>query len=101
MGERVRVIIDRKTILWADRPARRQGISRDEFLRTAICTATERHGGHLSDVARQRRQRRAIDGMNRLARKFGEWPADEILRAFRYPWLKSSQEMWSRSRRKT
>ncbi len=85
--KRVNITIDAETLRLADRAARRQRTSRSEFIRNAVRAQAqgERQAG---DEALLDRRRRAIEGMNRLARQFGDWPAEQILRAARNRWQK-------------
>lgn len=83
---RINITFDRKTLGLADREARRQKVSRSEFIRTAVRTvATSRDRG-AEEEARRRRQREAAARMDQLAREFGNWPAGKILRAARDRW---------------
>ena len=42
--------------------------------------------GFANREARRDRQQHAAQAMDRLARKFGDWPAEKILRAARDRW---------------
>jgi Arc/MetJ-type ribon-helix-helix transcriptional regulator len=68
----------------ADRLARRRGTSRSAVFREGVRALAENDRRERDSAARRKRQREAIAGMNRLARKAGDWPAEEILRAWRY-----------------
>ena len=83
---RINITVDRETLRVADREARRQKTSRSEFIRRAVRNQAS-SGLHQSRADKERAQReRAIEGLDRLARRFGDWPAEEILRASRDRW---------------
>jgi metal-responsive CopG/Arc/MetJ family transcriptional regulator len=81
---RINITIDKETLRLADRAARRRKVSRSEFIRTAVQTAAAGRERESEEDRRKERQQRAIETMNRLARKAGNWPAVEILHAWRY-----------------
>jgi Arc/MetJ-type ribon-helix-helix transcriptional regulator len=81
--ERINITFDRETLRLADREARRRKISRSEFIRTAIRSAVREREQALEEAAIHERRRKAVEGMNRLAAKFGDWPAEKILREMR------------------
>ena len=81
--KRVNITIDPETLRLADRAARRRNVSRSELIRAAIHEAAEAQNRRTAEEQRSVRQRRAIEGMQRLARHFGDWPAEQILRSFR------------------
>jgi hypothetical protein len=81
--KRVNIAIDPETLRLADRTARRRKISRSESIRAAIYDAGEVENRRAADQKRCARQRRAIEGMQRLAHHFGDWQAEQILRAAR------------------
>jgi Arc/MetJ-type ribon-helix-helix transcriptional regulator len=83
---RVNIMFDQQTLRLADREARRRKTSRSDFIRSAIRSAAKENEQALGEVAVFERRRRAIEGMNRLAQKFGDWPAEKILRAARDRW---------------
>jgi metal-responsive CopG/Arc/MetJ family transcriptional regulator len=83
---RINVMFDEKTLRLADREARRREISRSEFIRGAIRSAAEHDQRAAEEAALCKRRLKAVAGMNRMARKFGDWPAEEILRAARDRW---------------
>jgi len=81
---RVNITIDRETLRLVDREARRRKTSRSDFIRTAVRQVAADNEHKTEEASRRQCQRRAIEGMDRLARKAGDWPAEEILRAWRY-----------------
>lgn len=81
---RVNITFDRETLRMADREARRRKTSRSEFIRVAIRAAVTDHEREAEALREQRG--RAIEGMRRLARKAGDWPAERILRQWRDRW---------------
>jgi metal-responsive CopG/Arc/MetJ family transcriptional regulator len=80
---RINITVDRETLRLADREARRQKTSRSEVIRRAVRTQAEREQLSVEQEGRRKRQERAIEGMHRLAQQFGDWPAEQILRAAR------------------
>jgi metal-responsive CopG/Arc/MetJ family transcriptional regulator len=82
--DRINITIDRKTLRLADRAARRQKTSRSEFFRAAVREMARQQERESEDVAGRVRQRAAVEGMRQLARKAGNWPAVELLHAWRY-----------------
>lgn len=66
-----------------DREARRQNTSRSAFIRTAVRIQAERRKQRAGDDEQRQRRQRAIEGMERLAHHFGDWPAEDILGEFR------------------
>jgi metal-responsive CopG/Arc/MetJ family transcriptional regulator len=83
---RVGITFDRETLHLADREARRRKTSRSDFIRSAIRSAAKENEQALGEAAVLERRRRAIEGMKRLAQKFGDWPAEKFLRAARDRW---------------
>jgi metal-responsive CopG/Arc/MetJ family transcriptional regulator len=81
---RINVTFDLETLRLADREARRRKTSRSNLIRTAVRAFASEHERQQAETARQQRQRQAVATMDRLARKAGDWPAVEILRAWRY-----------------
>ena len=80
---RINITMDEETLRLADRAARRRKSSRSEFIRVAVREIAANHQRESEDAARRKRQREAIEIMDRLAHKAGDWPAEEILRAWR------------------
>jgi hypothetical protein len=82
---KIGITIDQETLRMADREARWRKTSRSAF----ICAAIRAMAGSLDRPSdeRTRRKRRleAVRAIRRLARKAGDWPAEKILHAFRYP----------------
>jgi metal-responsive CopG/Arc/MetJ family transcriptional regulator len=83
---RINITFDEETLRLADREARRRKTSRSEFIRSAIRSAAEHDQRAAQEAAVRKRRLKAIAGMNRLAQKFGDWPAEQILRAARDRW---------------
>ena len=81
---RINVTFDPETLRLADREARRRRISRSNLIRTAVRAFASEHEKEQAQAARQERQRKAVATMDRLAKEAGDWPAVEILRAWRY-----------------
>ncbi len=82
--KRLNITIDEETLRLADRAALRRKTSRSEFMRDAVREAAANQERESQKQARRGRQRKAIEAMNRLARKAGSWPAVKILHAWRY-----------------
>ena len=80
---RINITVDRETLRLTDREARRRKTSRSDFIRSAIRSAAKENEHSLGEAAVLERRRRAIEGMNRLAQKFGDWPAEQILHDMR------------------
>jgi Arc/MetJ-type ribon-helix-helix transcriptional regulator len=70
----------------ADRLARARKTSRSAVLREGVRALAENQANQLAEKERRDRQRRAAEAMDRLAHKFGDWPAEKILRAARDRW---------------
>lgn len=68
----------------ADRLARRRRTSRSAVFREGVRALAENERRERDSAARRKRQLQAVASMDRLARKAGDWPAEEILRAWRY-----------------
>ncbi len=83
---RINITVDRDTIRKADRLARRRKTSRSAVMREGVEVLDSLEAQEVEVNARRQRQRRAADAMDRLARDFGDWPADAILRAARDRW---------------
>jgi len=88
---RINITIDPDTVRLADRLARRRKTSRSAILRDGVRVLAENEARQADGVARQERQRQAAEAMDRLAREFGDWPADAILRAARDRWSRGSR----------
>lgn len=86
MGKKVRIniTVDRETLRLADREAHRRKTSRSEFIRLAVRAAATDHDRESDEEASRERQRRAIEGIRRIAHKLGDWPAVEVLHEWRY-----------------
>ena len=84
---RVNITIDPQTLRLADRLARARKTSRSAVLRKRVHALAENQANQLSQKERCDRQRRAVEAMDRLAHKFGDWPAERILRASRDRWV--------------
>lgn len=83
---RVNITVDSQTLRLADRLARARKISRSAVLREGVHALVEYQAHQAQDRARRASQRRASEAMDRLAHKFGDWPAEKILRAARDRW---------------
>jgi Arc/MetJ-type ribon-helix-helix transcriptional regulator len=83
---RINITVDTETIRLADRLARRKKTSRSAILREGVRALAEDHQREAEEAARERQQRQAAEAMDRLARDFGDWPAEAILRAARDRW---------------
>lgn len=81
---RINITIDRETLREAGRKARERHLSRSALLREAIHSLSIKTDDKSVNEARKNRQRAALEGIRRLARKAGNWPADKILHAWRY-----------------
>ncbi len=85
---RVNVSVDDETLGLADRLARRRKVSRSAVIREGVKALWTKDEREAEERAIRKRQRRAAQDMDRLARKFGDWPAEEILRASRDRWTR-------------
>jgi len=83
---RINVTVDAKTIRLADRLARRRKTSRSAILRQGVQALADSQLREAEEAALRVRRREAAEDMDRLARKFGDWPAEKILRAGRDRW---------------
>ena len=81
---RVNITFDPETLRIADREARRRRTSRSDFIRGAIRSVAKENDQAVEEAALRERRRKAIEGMNRLAQKFGDWPAEQILYDMRH-----------------
>jgi metal-responsive CopG/Arc/MetJ family transcriptional regulator len=81
---RINITIDDETLRVADRAARRRKTSRSEFFRTAVRELARQQESNSEGEASRARQRAAVEGIRQLARKAGNWPAVELLHAWRY-----------------
>jgi len=89
MSEKIRISVttDPETVRVADSLARRRKTSRSAVFRDGVHALVEAD------------QRVAAEGMDQITRRMGDWPAEEIVHAFRYPWLREGQRLWSQLRR--
>lgn len=83
---RINITVDRDTIRLADRMARRMKASRSAVMRAGVLALLGQEAREAEATARRERQRRAAEAMDRLAREFGDWPDDALLRAARDRW---------------
>lgn len=83
---RVNITVDSQTLRLADRLARARKVSRSAVLREGVRALAENQATQVAEQARRVRQLRAAEAMDRLAHKFGDWPAEKILRAARDRW---------------
>ena len=83
---RINITVDRETLRLADREARRQKTSRSEFIRKAVRDQAEVQRRHVEDGKQLAKRLEAAAAMDRLARQFGDWPAEQILRESRDRW---------------
>jgi len=81
---RVNITVDPQTLRLADRLARARKISRSAILREGVHSLASEHNKKEAEAALLEQQTKAVETMNRLAEKAGNWPAVEILRAWRY-----------------
>ena len=83
---RVNITVDPQTLRLADRLARARKTSRSAVLREGVRALAEDQENQIAEQERRERQQRAAEAMDRLAHKFGDWPAENILRAARDRW---------------
>jgi Arc/MetJ-type ribon-helix-helix transcriptional regulator len=83
---RVNITVDPQTLRLADRLARARKTSRSAVLREGVRALAEDQENQIAEQERRERQHRAAAAMDRLAHKFGDWPAQKILRAARDRW---------------
>jgi Arc/MetJ-type ribon-helix-helix transcriptional regulator len=80
---RINITFDRETLRLADREARRRRTSRSDFIRNAVRTAAAENEQVAQEATLRERRQKAIEGIRRMAQKFGDWPAEQILRDMR------------------
>lgn len=80
---RINITVDRETLRLADREARRRRTSRSEFIRAAVHAEAARNdaAGKEQELLQQRRE--AIEGIRRIAKEAGSWPAAKIVHDWR------------------
>jgi Arc/MetJ-type ribon-helix-helix transcriptional regulator len=83
---RVNITVDSQTLRLADRLARARKISRSAVLREGVHALAENQANQIAERALRDSQLSAAKAMDRLAHKFGDWPAEKILRAARDRW---------------
>jgi len=83
---RVNITVDPQTLRLADRLAHSRKTSRSAILREGVHVLAESQANQAAEQVRRERQRRAAEAMDKLAHKFGTWPAQELLRAARDRW---------------
>ena len=81
---RINITVDPETVRLADRMARRKKTSRSAVEREGVRVLAANHDREADETARRRRQQEAAKRLDRIARKLGDWPAEEILHAWRY-----------------
>jgi metal-responsive CopG/Arc/MetJ family transcriptional regulator len=81
---RINITVDRETLRLADREARRRRISRSEVFRAAVHAEAARKDAadQQQDLLKQRQE--AIEGIRRIAKQTGSWPAPKIVHDWRY-----------------
>lgn len=89
---RINISVDARTIRLADRLARRRKISRSAVLRQGVQALAENQMREAEEKALRESRRQAANDMDRLARKFGDWPAERILREARDRWSPPRRE---------
>jgi hypothetical protein len=88
---RINITVDRETLRLADREARRRKTSRSALIRDTIREISQNQHNAVQEQARRLRRQRAAESMDRLARVFGDWPAEKILYEARHRWDKSAR----------
>lgn len=88
---RINITVDRETLRLADREARRRKTSRSGLIRDTIRELAKSHDREAEEEARRERRLRAAETIDRLAHKFGDWPAEKILREARYRWERGAK----------
>jgi len=83
---RINITVDRETLRLADREARRQKTSRRAFIRKAVRDQAENRQREFEEEQKRKGQTKAVEVMNRIAKQFGDWPAEQIVRATRDRW---------------
>jgi predicted transcriptional regulator len=81
---RVNITVDPQTLRLADRLARVRKTSRSAVLRDGVHALASAHEKKKAEAVELERQKNAVATMDRLAQKAGDWPAVEILHAWRY-----------------
>lgn len=81
---RVNITVDIQTLRLADRLARARKISRSAVLREGVHALASEHNKQQAEASLVEQQLQAVATMDRMAQKAGDWPAVEILHAWRY-----------------
>jgi metal-responsive CopG/Arc/MetJ family transcriptional regulator len=81
---RINISMDQATLRLADRLARRKKISRSEILRKGVQSLADADQREFEEVAVREQRRKAIAGIREIARKMGDWPAEQIVHDWRY-----------------
>jgi metal-responsive CopG/Arc/MetJ family transcriptional regulator len=88
MKTRINITVDRETLRMADREARRRRTSRSEFIRDAVRAEVARNDAAGKEQALRRQRHEAIEGIRKIAKEAGSWPATKIVHDWRYRLMK-------------
>ena len=85
---RVNITFDQETLRLADRAARRRRTSRSEFIRAAVRSEATRDDAASKELELRQQRREAIEGIRKIAKEAGSWPATKIVHDWRYRLVK-------------
>lgn len=85
---RVNITFDQETLRLADREARRRKTSRSDFIRKAVLAAAARDDTTRKEQELRQQRREAIEGIRKIAKEAGNWPATKIVHDWRYRLMK-------------
>ena len=88
MKTRINITVDRETLRMADREARRRRTSRSEFIRDAVRAEAARNDAAGKEQALRQQRHEAIEGIRKIAKEAGSWPATKIVHDWRYRLVK-------------
>jgi metal-responsive CopG/Arc/MetJ family transcriptional regulator len=85
---RINITVDRETLRLANREARRRRTSRSEFIRDAVRAEATRSDAAEKEQELRQQRREAIEGIRKIAKEAGSWPATKIVHDWRYRLMK-------------
>jgi metal-responsive CopG/Arc/MetJ family transcriptional regulator len=87
---RINITFDRETLRLADREARRRQTSRSKFIRDAVHAEATRNDAAAEKQELRQQRHEAIQGIRRIAKEAGNWPAVKIVHDWRYRLVKEA-----------
>jgi len=85
---RINITFDHETLRLADREARRRRTSRSEFIRAAVRSEAARNDAAGKEQELRQQRLEAIEGIRKIAKEAGSWPAKKIVHDWRYRLMK-------------